>query len=558
MPLRALARRALPDRPSSRVRATSSSGPGSRATDTSSARWSARSWRTSRSTEARATTSACSGSTASDHAYPSSRGRGGTGRHAGFRCRCCEELGGSSPSARICARPESASAEFRSREVKDGRYDCSVTGDVRAVDASSRRRGGKPSLACFRPRGPPARRLARTAAASTSSPVAVRTSSAVKLPSTRNAVESGRRVYVPSAEPDEERGPEHHDPYCHGARVGPPSDGQRRKVRFADAKDFSAMNHARWPRTAGTQGAVVMSRFSFGDASFPVGPRDAHRQRGGTRPRSRWSRCSPPHRRTRVVLQRLGLRRPDGVRDGDHRLARVPRATRARGVDGHHGCAGLLDLGELWYAIFKPQTYPSMADAGYIAFYGLLYVGVVLLLRSRVRSSAGRSGSTVRRPRWRRQPSARPSSSTSSSRTRTDRPDGRHQPRLPTGRRPAALGRLRRVLAHPLEARPTLAPPRARHPRDHRGRRHLPLQSSNGTYVEGASGRHPLADGHAARGDGRLAPGPHERRVRGRGSAAPRGPGGVRHPRDRDPRLRPLRALQRPRDRPCVGNARCW
>jgi diguanylate cyclase (GGDEF)-like protein len=46
-------------------------------------------------------------------------------------------------------------------------------------------------------------------------------------------------------------------------------------------------------------------------------------------------------------------------------------------------------FGELWYAIFKPETYPSMADVGYIAFYPLLYIGIVLLLRSRVRSIAG-------------------------------------------------------------------------------------------------------------------------------------------------------------------------
>lgn len=46
-------------------------------------------------------------------------------------------------------------------------------------------------------------------------------------------------------------------------------------------------------------------------------------------------------------------------------------------------------LGELWYAIFKPETYPSMADAGYIGFYLLLYVGIVLLLRPRARSIGG-------------------------------------------------------------------------------------------------------------------------------------------------------------------------
>ena len=46
-------------------------------------------------------------------------------------------------------------------------------------------------------------------------------------------------------------------------------------------------------------------------------------------------------------------------------------------------------FGEVWYAAFVPETYPSMADLGYIAFYPLLYVGIVLLLRSRARTIAG-------------------------------------------------------------------------------------------------------------------------------------------------------------------------
>ena len=46
-------------------------------------------------------------------------------------------------------------------------------------------------------------------------------------------------------------------------------------------------------------------------------------------------------------------------------------------------------FGELWYAIFEPETYPSMADVGFIGFYPLLYVGIVLLLRSRARSIGG-------------------------------------------------------------------------------------------------------------------------------------------------------------------------
>jgi hypothetical protein len=37
-------------------------------------------------------------------------------------------------------------------------------------------------------------------------------------------------------------------------------------------------------------------------------------------------------------------------------------------------------FGEIWYAVFQPETYPSVADLGFIAFYPLLYVGIVLLL----------------------------------------------------------------------------------------------------------------------------------------------------------------------------------
>jgi two-component system cell cycle response regulator len=46
-------------------------------------------------------------------------------------------------------------------------------------------------------------------------------------------------------------------------------------------------------------------------------------------------------------------------------------------------------IGEIWFAAFPPASYPSPADVGYIAFYPLLYVGVVLLLRSRARSIGG-------------------------------------------------------------------------------------------------------------------------------------------------------------------------
>jgi diguanylate cyclase (GGDEF)-like protein len=46
-------------------------------------------------------------------------------------------------------------------------------------------------------------------------------------------------------------------------------------------------------------------------------------------------------------------------------------------------------FGEIYWAIFKPDEYPSPSDMGYIGFYVLLYVGIVLLLRSRARSIGG-------------------------------------------------------------------------------------------------------------------------------------------------------------------------
>jgi diguanylate cyclase (GGDEF)-like protein len=41
---------------------------------------------------------------------------------------------------------------------------------------------------------------------------------------------------------------------------------------------------------------------------------------------------------------------------------------------------------ELYYQVVQPESYPSLADAAWIAFYPAVYVGMVLLLRSRARS----------------------------------------------------------------------------------------------------------------------------------------------------------------------------
>jgi len=48
-------------------------------------------------------------------------------------------------------------------------------------------------------------------------------------------------------------------------------------------------------------------------------------------------------------------------------------------------------FGEVWYAAFHPESYPSVADLGYLGFYPLTYVGIVVLLRS----STGAIGRTL-------------------------------------------------------------------------------------------------------------------------------------------------------------------
>jgi two-component system cell cycle response regulator len=44
---------------------------------------------------------------------------------------------------------------------------------------------------------------------------------------------------------------------------------------------------------------------------------------------------------------------------------------------------------ELYYLAVQPEAYPSIADFGWIAFYPLVYVGMVLLVRRRARAVAG-------------------------------------------------------------------------------------------------------------------------------------------------------------------------
>jgi two-component system, cell cycle response regulator len=46
-------------------------------------------------------------------------------------------------------------------------------------------------------------------------------------------------------------------------------------------------------------------------------------------------------------------------------------------------------FGEIYFAAVHPEQYPSPADLGFLAFYPLVYIGIVALLRSHVRSIGG-------------------------------------------------------------------------------------------------------------------------------------------------------------------------
>ena len=133
-------------------------------------------------------------------------------------------------------------------------------------------------------------------------------------------------------------------------------------------------------------------------------------------------------------------------------------------------------LGEIWAAVFKPTSYPSPADLGFIAFYPLMYVGIVMLLRSRARTigdtlwldgatsalAAGAFGAAVLVELVLEQ----------TVRLALHR---HHESRVSARRRPAAVGRVRRLRPRRRASRAALDPARPRDPRDDAGRLDLPL-----------------------------------------------------------------------------------
>ena len=150
-------------------------------------------------------------------------------------------------------------------------------------------------------------------------------------------------------------------------------------------------------------------------------------------------------------------------------------------------------LYDFWYGGDPP--FPSVADVAYLAFYPLLYVGIVLLLRRRLSTfsaslwldglmaatAAGALGAAVlvevvvnvhaRKPARRG-----------------------HEPRLSDRRRAPARARRLRLLGHALATRPRVGADRRRAAAEHHRRRRLPLPDG---------GRHRTSRGRTSISSGR-------------------------------------------------------
>lgn len=50
---------------------------------------------------------------------------------------------------------------------------------------------------------------------------------------------------------------------------------------------------------------------------------------------------------------------------------------------------GSWTFGEIWYAAVQPESFPSLADIGFLGFYPLVYIGIVALVRSRAQTIGG-------------------------------------------------------------------------------------------------------------------------------------------------------------------------
>ena len=185
-------------------------------------------------------------------------------------------------------------------------------------------------------------------------------------------------------EPEEERGTKYHDPECHGARVGPPSDGpdrssvppsrslhragegvDRLKKQRPQADFRTEMSHRRWTHLTRAAAALGLTAFAIFTL---VSSEDS----------SLSALFNVWVYNSLLVLA--------CVIAGSH----VYLVKRERGAWTAVTLALISwTFGELWLLVFEPETYPSPADVGFICFYPLLYTGIVLLLRSRARSIAG-------------------------------------------------------------------------------------------------------------------------------------------------------------------------
>ena len=235
-------------------------------------------------------------------------------------------------------------------------------------------------------------------------------------------------------------------------------------------------------------------------------------------------------------------------------------AAGAGGVDGHHARARIAGRsarsGTRSSSRRRTRRWPT---SGYIGFYVLLYVGIVLLLRSRARSIGGTlwlDGVTAALAAAALGAAVLVELVLESTEGSTS--IGRDEPRVPARRRAPAVRRLRRLLAHRLEARRSAGSSSGS--ASSRRRSPTPSTSSsppNGTYVEGTWIDILWPTAMLLVASSAWAARSHARGARGRGSTAPRRPGRLRARRDGHPRLRPLHPREPARDRPRVARRSC-
>ena len=245
--------------------------------------------------------------------------------------------------------------------------------------------------------------ITRTAAAPNTSPVADSMRSAVKLPRTRKAVENGPAGVGTEPEPDEERGAEHHDSERHGAE-GRTGTGRRTSVVAIGPSDVAPVDESSHSCCASPARSRHVPGSDPGSTREPSLKRETAQADSVSVTLGRWVRLARVASLAGLALYSLVIfaapaqGRLEGFFDVWVYNALLVAATVIVGARAYlepreraawtafTAALACWTFGEIYTAAVQPEAYPSPADLGFIAFYPLVYVGMVALLRAHARS----------------------------------------------------------------------------------------------------------------------------------------------------------------------------